>query len=1605
MRGEECVSITTGAAEERCAVECENENMLNDAEVTCQVSDDYAGVDDPAHVVLGSADDVDEEAVDDKVEEELAQRLEDLPVQDLGQPGVLLNDFPLLCQTTILVLNAAGLVESTGGKFRAFHKMVKDLDPKPDIIVVHELGGYSGAEKIQFKLVGALRRYDCVYTQKPLVDAGDHKAGAGVLILFKRELFRGDVIRLPSTVERPLLLDGHMRTVCLWRKQYPHLPPLVVTAAYIPPVRGGVHAQYNRDVRSEGLAAIPKMADYVNKVRYGCHHIMAVHVNASDGCIDLKTGLPGSISMAQVAELELDTTPSVPSATGMKFCRTIEGEVIHRRNKIKSISKSTPSGRALSKSLAKRGYLPTMGVSEPLRPSTWRVCKRVKCKGACICKRRVLTGQNDVVYVPQELLWGGYKTKAMKSTVRKMLWHPTVDHSLVWLTLPIFGVLQQVLPVVNRLKVENRRFKLPVELLRRAILLRKLSDQMDEAMRNGAASVQDAWAKIDGCRTSVTVEAMTAEEVSAAYVNAPKGFWDHFGKRESDPGVDTTAVSSSVLLQLIVNELDGSVITSNSTETADLILQYRRQMAQIPQELPVPDCVVYEALRSVAIHNSGVPGLSRDSTAFKTSVVPDHFWRKTEERRHGVQVPHRGYLVWESRIEARGDTMAAFDQMKMKHSDACGLLNRVIDYEEVNNALSKLKDVGAGPDNLPPIVLSDHVNHGPHCQVVQALVKDFNEVFKTGVAPESWQNYRMLLHHKGHGAHPAALESYRALGIGNCLKKVMSMVLEERLNTFLTQTGALSHEQLGFRRKSGTSEAVLAFSEVVRNTAKDGPVLTAFVDVRAAYDSVIREVLYAKMLRMGIGGNFLTTIQEFYHAPTADLEVGGYVIGKVDMELGLAQGSPLSPTLFNIYIDSCIRGLSEKAHVRSMAENVRYGIHLPSAKGDRQTQSIVSLWYADDSVIFETDIHRLQWLADEMTKLLAEIGLRVNVRKTKLMVTAGHKESMVSLKQFVENIEAHSPLMMSNQVVQIVSEFSYLGVMVNSRGNWKDAWSKAYKKASLRFHEAVLGGTFIDSGTLAEMTKVAHAKIWSQMDGIVAVTGVGGCKTSAFHSVADDCIQSVLKAIVGHWSLNSQALRIESGVWDTATRIDMLVLRFFTKICSSDPESLISRVVRMSLKNMSREEYDAPEKKWAAVDKVHRQSWVQRALASAERLGVPKGRLKDMQPGLLLVIQEQRQDQYGVESWVTVQSPTTYIPAWDEREVLGIRLALQEAPQSGYVEGEDAWTVRPEHVSDQKILLGQLSEPLRLAYHAAIRKEANKRRRVLVKSAALPLLEHDHHLQGWASMCGYFSFMPPYWHVHDVAAARAMLRVRLNVAWNECAVRMKPAMPKRSCKQKEGCYERIHDRWLRACYLCDAIHGQSGIFESESLYHMLMECPHEALKDWRRDLRKAVVDLARLDETKLQAKSCPGFNEAELWAVMMLCMSTDSFPNHQPTPRVNRPLEVRPESDDARREAEAIRMSKPIHDKPVINNIVKWMRPLTFAWMGVLREYRGVGVAEAMPGARLTELVCKGMRKLFTLHRKLLKNNQEYQGRTRDPPRVNLAGALDSEPETEPSVD
>ena len=101
-----------------------------------------------------------------------------------------------------------------------------------------------------------------------------------------------------------------------------------------------------------------------------------------------------------------------------------------------------------------------------------------------------------------------------------------------------------------------------------------------------------------------------------------------------------------------------------------------------------------------------------------------------------------------------------------------------------------------------------------------------------------------------------------------------------------------------------------------------------------------------------------------------------------------------------------------------------------------------------------------------------------------------------------------------------------------------------------------MGSSFVQ-GSFSSMLDFARAKIWPHFDSIMAITGVGGSDTSAFHNVADVCIGKVLRSIAGYARMNATVLRIESGVWDTITRAHMLLARLHAKIFSSDQHSCI----------------------------------------------------------------------------------------------------------------------------------------------------------------------------------------------------------------------------------------------------------------------------------------------------------------------------------------------------------------------------------------------------------------------------------------------------------------
>ena len=78
----------------------------------------------------------------------------------------------------------------------------------------------------------------------------------------------------------------------------------------------------------------------------------------------------------------------------------------------------------------------------------------------------------------------------------------------------------------------------------------------------------------------------------------------------------------------------------------------------------------------------------------------------------------------------------------------------------------------------------------------------------------------------------------------------------------------------------------------------------------------------------------------------------------------------------------------------------------------------------------------------------------------------------------------------------------------------------------------------------------------------------------------------------------------------------------------------------------------------------------------------------------------------------------------------------------------------------------------------------------------------------WASVHGFASYMPVYWHVHDILNARTMARIAMDTAWNEGALRRRPIMPKQPDPSVVLRIDGVKNRTLLACYLCEEILGQ-----------------------------------------------------------------------------------------------------------------------------------------------------------------------------------------------------
>jgi hypothetical protein len=176
-----------------------------------------------------------------------------------------------------------------------------------------------------------------------------------------------------------------------------------------------------------------------------------------------------------------------------------------------------------------------------------------------------------------------------------------------------------------------------------------------------------------------------------------------------------------------------------------------------------------------------------------------------------------------------------------------------------------------------------------------------------------------------------------------------------------------------------------------------------FIDFKKAYDSVRREVLYNILIEFGIPTILVRLIKMCLNETYSKVRIGKHLSDSFLIQNGLKQGDALSSLLFNFALEYAFREVHE-----NQVELKLNGTHQLLA-------------YADGVNVLGDNVDTINKNTQSLIDASKEVGLEVNVEKTKYM--------LVSRDQ---NAGQNRDIKIGNRSFENVSQFRYLGTTVTN---------------------------------------------------------------------------------------------------------------------------------------------------------------------------------------------------------------------------------------------------------------------------------------------------------------------------------------------------------------------------------------------------------------------------------------------------------------------------------------------------------------------------------------------------------------------------------------------
>ncbi|CAH2209104.1 jg24071 [Pararge aegeria aegeria] len=312
---------------------------------------------------------------------------------------------------------------------------------------------------------------------------------------------------------------------------------------------------------------------------------------------------------------------------------------------------------------------------------------------------------------------------------------------------------------------------------------------------------------------------------------------------------------------------------------------------------------------------------------------------------------------------------------------------QAISVAEVTQAIKRMKkNKATGPDSVPADLWKLLGPVGVHW-----LAKLFNHILHTHAIPDAWRRSYIIPFYKNKG-DISDCNNYRGVKLTSHTLKIWERILHNRLHQLVT----ISEQQHGFTRSKSTTDDIQTIRIIMEKHRLNCEDLhLVFIDLEKALDRVPRKLVWHAMRAQCIPEHYIVLVQDMYDRVTTQVKSMAGLSKPFAVNVGVHQGSTLSPFLFNLVMN-----------------------HLTK---DIQSPVPWCLLYADDIVLMDKNPKELQDTLQKWRLALETNGLRISRSKTE------HLEC-----NFSDSQSSGAAIMLDAQPLPKVQKFNYLGSMLTT---------------------------------------------------------------------------------------------------------------------------------------------------------------------------------------------------------------------------------------------------------------------------------------------------------------------------------------------------------------------------------------------------------------------------------------------------------------------------------------------------------------------------------------------------------------------------------------------